>query len=468
MRRAILKRFVLVLLAALCISSAIFYAASSRIILNTTKKDMLYTVHILDSVLDYNGDLERQEEQLKRFAGGDGSRWTRIDTDVSVLADSDAQPDTMDNHLNRREIREAVLTGEGYAIRRSETTNEKLLYVAGRSETADVVIRLALPYAGVREYLPLLLPSVLVSFLISLLYSLCVTKRFVETVTRPLQKISEEMMKVKGNYSQLQFDPSPYPELNVIAETTMKMSQNVKAYLAQIEREKQIRQEFFSNASHELKTPITSIQGYAELLESGMIEDEAMKKDFAGRIRKEAVNMSGLISDILMISQLESKEAEVVMSDVRISVLLEEIVDGLKAQAAASQVFIHVDCQPICMQANLKQMRELMTNLISNAIKYNHPGGQVWINVREQDGSLILRVRDNGMGIPADSLNRIFERFYRVDKGRSRKQGGTGLGLSIVKHIVNFYHGTIRVTSELEKGSEFVVSLPISRSAQPV
>ena len=167
------------------------------------------------------------------------------------------------------------------------------------------------------------------------------------------------MLKVRGDYRSLKFEPSPYQEINVIADTTMEMSRDVEEYLARIEKEKQIRQEFFSNASHELKTPITSIQGYAELLEGGLIRDE---------------------------------------------------------------------------------------------------------NMREADHQMVARVRDNGVGIPEDSLDRIFERFYRVDKGRSRKQGGTGLGLSIVKHIVGYYHGTIRVESKLDEGSEFVVILPMDET----
>ena len=299
------------------------------------------------------------------------------------------------------------------------------------------------------------------SLLIAVVGSFIVTTRLVSSITKPLQDIAKEMLKVKGDYTELNFEHCQYPEINVIADTTMKMSKNVKDYLNQIEKERMIRQEFFSNASHELKTPITSIQGYAELLESGMIQDEATKADFASRIKKEAVRMTGLINDILMISRLEAKEAEVTFSDVRVSVLLEEIIDSLKPQAAEAQVFVHVDCQPLMIHANLQQMRELLTNLISNAIKYNRPGGQVWINIRETDGQMVIRVKDNGVGIPSDSLDRIFERFYRVDKGRSRKQGGTGLGLSIVKHIVNFYHGTIHVSSEPDMGSEFTVFLPM-------
>ena len=228
-----------------------------------------------------------------------------------------------------------------------------------------------------------------------------------------------------------------------------------------VERAWKAQRQFLSDASHELKTPLTVILSNAELLESGMIQDDGMKLDFARRIKKEAAGMTGLINDILMISRLESMDAEVMFSDVRISVLLQEIMDSLKPLAASCQVFLHVDCKPLCIRANLQQMKELFTNLATNAIKYNRPGGQVWITVGEQGDDMLVRVKDNGVGIPKESLDRIFERFYRVDKGRSRKQGGTGLGLSIVKHIVNFYHGTIHVTSELDKGTEFTVTIPL-------
>lgn len=462
MRKAILQRFILVLLAALCINSVIFYIASSNMILNTSRRDMRYTIRAIDSILDYEGNLMNQMQRLEAFTDQDSSRVTLIRTDGTVVTDSDADAEYLDNHLGREEVEKAVKDGEGYARRYSSTLKKTMLYVACRSDHADMVLRLAVPYSGISEYLPMLLPAALVSFLVAMACSLITTQRFVSSVTRPMRDISRKMLQVKGDYTALHFDRYQYPEINVIAETITEMSQNVKEYLSQIDRERQIRQEFFSNASHELKTPITSIQGYAELLESGMIQDEGMKTDFAKRIKKEAVNMTGLINDILMISRLESKDAEVVVSDVRISVLLEEIMDSLKPQAASSQVFLHADCQPLCIRANVQQMKELLTNLLSNAIKYNRPGGQVWINIREQDDNMVIRVRDNGMGIPEESLDRIFERFYRVDKGRSRKQGGTGLGLSIVKHIVGFYHGSIRVTSELDSGTEFIVTLPMN------
>ena len=466
MRRAVLGRFILVLLAALCINSVIFYVSASHLLMRTTAQSLIYTLSSIDNLLDYDQsdqELLRQTENLEDFTQRDESRLTLIRGDGTVAADSDAEAGEMDNHLQREEVRQALETGEGYTTRFSETLGQDMLYAACRSRHSDMILRLAVPYYGMQEFLPVLFPAVIVSFLAALGISVIFSRRFAYSVTKPLQDISKEMLKVRGDYGELHFDRYKYPEINVIADTTMKMSRNVKDYLNRIEKEKQIRQEFFSNASHELKTPITSIQGYAELLESGMIVDEEMKADFARRIKKEAENMTGLINDILMISRLEAKDAEVVFSQVRISVLLDDILDSLKPLAAQSQVFIHSDCQPISIEANPQQMKELLNNLITNAVKYNRPGGQVWIQIREKGDAMLIRVRDNGMGIPEDSLDRIFERFYRVDKGRSRKQGGTGLGLSIVKHIVSFYQGTIRVSSELDKGSEFVVELPHQR-----
>ena len=466
MRRAVLGRFILVLLAALCINSVIFYVSASHLLMRTTAQSLIYTLSSIDNLLDYDQsdqELLRQTENLEDFTQRDESRLTLIRGDGTVAADSDAEAGEMDNHLQREEVRQALETGEGYTTRFSETLGQDMLYAACRSRHSDMILRLAVPYYGMQEFLPVLFPAVIVSFLAALGISVIFSRRFAYSVTKPLQDISKEMLKVRGDYGELHFDRYKYPEINVIADTTMKMSRNVNDYLNRIEKEKQIRQEFFSNASHELKTPITSIQGYAELLESGMIVDEEMKADFARRIKKEAENMTGLINDILMISRLEAKDAEVVFSQVRISVLLDDILDSLKPLAAQSQVFIHSDCQPISIEANPQQMKELLNNLITNAVKYNRPGGQVWIQIREKGDAMLIRVRDNGMGIPEDSLDRIFERFYRVDKGRSRKQGGTGLGLSIVKHIVSFYQGTIRVSSELDKGSEFVVELPLQR-----
>lgn len=462
MRKTIFVKFIQLVFAALVLNSLIFYIVTSSVLLKNTRSDMLYTLETMDHLMDYENDLNLEVAQLEPVIAKKRSRFTIIQTDGSVAADTSTEDmSLLDNHLERKEVADALHHGNGDSKRYSATIRQTMLYVAIRSDRADYILRLAVPYTGVREYLVMLFPAVWLSFLVALMASAFSADKFASSVARPLKEISQEMLKVKGDYTKLSFETCQYPEINVIAETTTKMSHHVKEYLDQIELERQIRQEFFSNASHELKTPITSIQGYAELLECGMIEDEECRLDFVHRIKKEAVDMTGLINDILMISRLETKEAEVTIGDVRVAVILNDILDSLKPLAASLEVQVHSDCKPVCIQANAQQIKELLGNLITNAVKYNKPGGQVYIHVAVQDNELVIRVKDTGMGIPEDSISRVFERFYRVDKGRSRKQGGTGLGLSIVKHIVNFYHGTIMVESKLDVGTEFIVRIPI-------
>lgn len=227
-------------------------------------------------------------------------------------------------------------------------------------------------------------------------------------------------------------------------------------------KEQEVKQEFFANASHELKTPITSIRGYAELLESGMIVDEDMKKDMVSRIKKEADHMSSLIADILEVSKLESHEQQPDIMRVDMSVLLREVLEEFRHKAEEAKVSLHNYTQEgVYVYADYGQMQELAENLISNAIRYNKKMGKVWVTAYNENGFLYLRVRDSGIGIPEGEKEKIFGRFYRVDKGRSRAMGGTGLGLSIVKHILSYYKGSIDVNSKPGSGSEFVVKLPV-------
>ncbi len=224
----------------------------------------------------------------------------------------------------------------------------------------------------------------------------------------------------------------------------------------------QMRQEFFSNVSHELKTPITSIQGFAELLESGLINDPNAGKDFLSRIKKETQHMTNLINDILMISRLESNQAYDAPAQLKLPSLIQEVTTSLQPLAKQNGVTISSDCEDITVVADPKQMHQLVNNLMGNAVKYNKPGGTVSVSLKAENSGIRLTVADTGIGIPLESQQRIFERFYRVDKGRSRKIGGTGLGLSIVKHIVQYYKGTISLKSALNQGTEITVYLPLS------
>jgi two-component system phosphate regulon sensor histidine kinase PhoR len=451
----------LIISLALILSGSIFSAAISKIILDRTEENMLYTVRITDHGLNYEGNLKAQVDALKLVKGNEMTRFTVIDLGGKVIADSEVVDSyTMENHSDREEIKEALAMGIGYATRKSETLNLSMLYVAGLSENSKYILRMAVPFSGVEQYAGFLIPAILISIGITLIVSIFIANRFASSVTKPLNEIAEELNKLSQEKPEFHFKKYDFDEMNIIADTTMKMSDSLKESMARIEFERMVRQEFFSNASHELKTPLTSVRGYLELLENNMVADENMKKDFLVRIKKETINMTSLINDILMISRLETKEAEVTLSDVRLSPLLKDVCASLEPLAKEYQVSIDTNCRPLMMHANTQQLRELFNNLITNAIKYNKPNGKVLVTVTSEQDEIIIIVEDTGVGIPEDAKQRIFERFYRVDKGRSKKVGGTGLGLSIVKHIVNYYSGTIEVQSKVMEGTTFTIRLP--------
>lgn len=226
-------------------------------------------------------------------------------------------------------------------------------------------------------------------------------------------------------------------------------------------RFEQYRSEFVSNVAHELKTPLTSIGGFVETLKSGAIEDRAAAQRFLDIIQQETERLNSLIRDILSISHLESlKEDEALIFDAGEPV--RDVFELVRQKAEEKQITLALNQEKgVRVFADPFKIKQLLLNLITNAIVYNEPGGSVTVGLTESGGSVVYKVSDTGIGIPNEHLERIFERFYRVDRGRSRNLGGTGLGLSIVKHIVQFYQGDISVTSELGKGTEFTVRLPV-------
>lgn len=470
MKTAIFRKFIQLLLLALLLNTAILYIVTGSVILNNSRNDMVFILHTIDSALNYEGDLEEQAEKLSKSASLNDSRLTIISPEGVVKVDTGVKDTSeLDNHMQREEIQEAVNNKEGDARRRSKTLGKEMLYVAVQSSYSDCILRLAVPYTGMQDYVKMLFPAVFLSFSIALIGSVLEADRFSQSITKPLLEISKEMLKVNGDYTDFHFDRCGYEEINVIADTTTRMSKNVRDYLNRLEQEKQIRQEFFSNASHELKTPITSIRGYVELLDTPMADNPQMRSDFLSRIKKEAVRMTSLIDDILMISRLETGGIHAELRELSTEELVREAVSSVEGMARERRIEIETDAEEFYICADGRQMEELFTNLLSNAVKYNLDGGKIWLSLKCEGEIMELQVRDNGVGIPKESVGRIFERFYRVDKGRSRKQGGTGLGLSIVKHIVNFYHGTVSVSSSQEEdshGTVFTVRLPIARKVK--
>ncbi len=224
----------------------------------------------------------------------------------------------------------------------------------------------------------------------------------------------------------------------------------------------QMRTEFVSNVSHELKTPLTSIRGFVETLKNGAIEDTEIAVPFLDIIDIEAERLYILINDILQLSEIEAMRKDENVSQHYLRDILSEVMLILENAASKKNIKLEVDCdEDIVIIANKDRIKQMLINLIDNAIKYNFENGTVFINAAKVSGKLVISIKDTGIGIPEAHQSRIFERFHRVDKGRSRNMGGTGLGLSIVKHIVNLYSGDIRVISEPGKGSEFIIQLPL-------
>ncbi len=233
--------------------------------------------------------------------------------------------------------------------------------------------------------------------------------------------------------------------------------------VTKIKKLESIRSDFVSNVTHELKTPLTSIRGFIDTLKGGAIKEEAVANRFLDIIDIEAERLYSLIQDILLLSEIESKrEYEIIPFD--INECINSVIELLESKLT-DKVKIIFEPQPYLKPfvCNPDRMKQLLINLLDNAIKYTEEGS-ITISCKEEDNKLILRIKDTGIGIGKEYLSRIFERFYRVDKGRSRKKGGTGLGLSIVKHIVELYNGNIQVESKPGVGTEFKISLPYGSS----
>jgi len=237
--------------------------------------------------------------------------------------------------------------------------------------------------------------------------------------------------------------------------------------ITRTERLEHVRQEFLSNVSHELRTPLTSIIAFVETLENGAIEDGESCQRFLSIIRKNASRMQGLIDDILELTAIEGGNVQLRAKPVELHELVQDVCASLAAKAGAQGVTLENKVNPdVMVYADARRLEQMLTNLIDNAIKFSREHGMVVISHEPGTRDRIL-VRDNGDGIPAQHLERLFERFYRVDRARSRDMGGTGLGLAIVKHIALLHGGEVTVTSELGKGSTFTIHLPQKAQVQP-
>ena len=357
-------------------------------------------------------------------------RVTWIDEDGTVLYDNDASAELLSNHNDRPEIQEAFDKGSGEAIRKSDTMNKTTFYYAVLLDNGTV-LRVATNAQSLWSVFMSAAP--IIALIILLIIAICIflSHMLTKQLLLPIETMAE-------NLGDSDYE-SPYKELEPLAE--MLRSQHTDILAAA-----KARQDFTANVSHELKTPLTAISGYAELLDGGMVGEE-QQKHFYQEIRKNADRLLALINDIIRLSDLDRKGHELSFGVIDLYEVVKECMDELTVNAKQRNVNISLDGESCNVHGSKDMLKELVENLAQNAIRYNNAGGKVWVSVTKRDGRSVLTVKDNGIGIPASEQERIFERFYRVDKSRSKATGGTGLGLAIVKHIVEIHDAKIELDS---------------------
>ena len=379
-------------------------------------------------------------------------RITWITADGTIIYDNEADTSVMENHLEREEIRDALREGYGESSRYSSTLFERQLYTAQRLPDGTV-LRLSITQATIWNLLlHFLLPmaGILVAALLtSLFLAFSLSRRIVE----PLNTLDLD-------HPLKNADHTAYTEILPLLRRLDDQHRQLASDREELEKTSQIRQEFTANASHELKTPLHVISGYAELLESGMVATEEARRLFAGKIRAESQRMSKLVGDIIDLSRLDSGGIGMPRELTDLYRIALNAAEALQIEAESADVTVTVEGSPTILFGVPLVLYSIVYNLCSNAINYSNKGGQVLVTVRDLPGKAQLTVSDKGIGIPAEDLDRIFERFYRVDKSHSKEVGGTGLGLSIVKHAAEIHDAEIRVTSKLGKGSVFTVLFP--------
>ncbi len=537
-----------VLLASIVIIMGCLYEYFS----NIQKDKLADELDIAASAVELYGT-----DYLKTISS-DRYRITWIQADGKVIYDTQAGADSMENHADRQEVKQALAEGEGSSSRYSDTLMEKTSYYARLLDDGSV-LRVSTTYATAGLLVLGMLQPILVVLIAALVLSGILARRISKRIVEPMNSIDldrplendtyEELSPLLNRINQqhreiemqMRYLKQKTDEFTQITESMKEglilldnkgnvlsineAAQNIletdsgcigqnflsiersrsinhaiakafedghsEEYAEYAGREYQIdisriesdgdivgavllafditeqqnaqrnRREFTANVSHELKTPLQGIIGSAELIENGMVKPEDMPR-FTGHIRKEASRLVTLIEDILRLSQLDEGR-QMPSEQVDLFELADEVRSVLEGACEAKHINMKLMGEHVSIDGVKRLLYEIIYNLCDNAVKYNNEGGIADIDISADEKNAYITVRDSGIGIPQDQRERVFERFYRVDKSHSKESGGTGLGLSIVKHAVSYHNGTITLTSEPGKGTEIRVSIPLSK-----
>ncbi len=554
---------------------------------------MIRELHVLNAAVPWPDKLDEAEaseylqQQAQRFKEIAEMRITYIRLDGTVIGDSDHDPLTMNRHLDREEVREALVSGTGSSVRYSDTLKERMMYVAIKvsgteGESDSGIVRLAMSLGDIERSLDRMWLALISALLLLFIVAGAVSYRVALGVTRPLERMTSaakrmadmdyatrvpdggkdevgelakalnamaaslqhQLDEIRSNGDRLQSvldnmtsgvvmiapdgkitlynreaeqllgssvrervgrsvteirqhfelinlirevleQPAYvreeltvyYPEERLLEIHIVPMTMGgddeqglllVLQDVTAIRRLERVRSEFVANVSHELKTPVAAVKGFAETLLAGAMKDEETARSFLTIIQDESDRLNRLIGDILELSKIESRRSPLQFSPIDLPAFLGRMAELLSPEAGKKSIELNVQAEEgLFLEADEDRLGQILMNLMQNGINYTPEGGKVKVTaevVESGDGEeelVRITVADTGIGIPKKDVPRIFERFYRVDKARSRSSGGTGLGLSIVKHLTELHRGTIRVESEIGAGSKFILELPL-------
>jgi two-component system phosphate regulon sensor histidine kinase PhoR len=553
---------------------------------------MIRELHVLSATAPWPSTDDQVEQseylqsQAQRFKEIAGMRVTYIKLDGRVMGDSDHNPASMDNHLEREEVKEALASGIGSSIRHSDTLDQNMLFVAIKvneeGAASQGIIRLAMSLSDVERSLNKMWVALIFGLLLLFGLAALVSYRVALSVTRPLERMTaaakrmanmdyairvpeggrdevgdlartlnamagslqEQLDEIRENGTRLQsvLDNMtsavvmvahdgritlynrqaewllgssfrervgrPYTEIRQHYELVgliregldnpvflheeitvyypeerllemsivpMKFSGDEEQGLllvlqdvTAIRRLESMRSEFVANVSHELKTPVAAVKGFAETLLAGAMNEPETARTFLTIIHDESERLNRLIGDILELSKIESRRSPLQFSPIDLPVLVGHLGGLLASEAAKKEIALDIQIEEgLFLEADEDRLQQILMNLMQNGINYTPDGGRVKVRAElivgndDEAETVRITVSDTGIGIPKKDIPRVFERFYRVDKARSRSSGGTGLGLSIVKHLVELHHGTIKVESAVGVGSHFILELPM-------
>ena len=411
-------------------------------------------------------------DHVRRMAQAAGGRITVVRRDGKVLLDSEADPAGMENHSTRPELVQAFRNGSGSDIRQSATIGVSFLYVAVPVADGASAIRIAFPLSEINRQVSQIRGKILVSTALAFLPAILIAAILARYISRRFATIMSHAGELaRGNF-RARLPDTDSSEFGQLAQTLNETAGNLQETVSQLQHEhaeleklERIRKDFVINVSHELRTPLASIQGYTETLIDGAMADPDYNMRFLGIIRHNAERLARLTEDLLTLSRVEQKRQKFEFETHLVNALIHDAFEMMRPIAEKGRIELIEARAPedavVCCDS--EAVSQILSNLMENAIKYTPAGGRISVGALSLGSMVEFFVRDTGIGIPEEDLPRLFERFYRVDKARSRELGGTGLGLSIVKHLVAAHHGTTRVESRVHKGSTFSFTLPVNQ-----